>query len=667
MASVSSLDKDLRNMRLEKYTPRLANEVREWMEEILGERLKAGDLLDALKDGIALCKLINLAIGTPGLRYKESSMPFVQMENISHFLKACQSPPINLPPHDVFLTVDLYEAKDPAQVLQCLGAFSRKASIVQPTKFLRAIGKSKAGFVSPQATGTSSGGYTRRGRGTSNASDGSTSTYNASSQSFGGRASPTKNSGTTSPAGGVSSWSKRTDEGATTPAWNIAQYGYMGGASQGNQGISFGGRRQITTPAPKVPTLAEKERKRREEAAEAERLKVQAEEAEHKRRIEREAEEEKDRVAEERRWEEETRRHRENERKAVEEEKRRWEEEESKWKAEEEQRLREEKEAEAQLERDRQRKRAASDARLKGQFLSQYQAEQRQKPEGRDREDLDRAAERERVKDLERQLEEAKAREREYERERQAARLQNDPKQQLPQDLVSTKHDMPISSDERTLRNLSQVEAQHSGSSFDAPPPQPPRPLPVPKSSSQYTFGLSSTPTQDQGPPLPDRDPLPPLPTREQQPSLPVRPLPDPSAYTPNYSRTERYLSSNPAPTTHQPSTYVPPEASHSTTSEQDAETARRLASQTKTKAGGFAAKSILEREMENERLRQKEWEEAQRATKEAAAKGIKEGGSGPGESWDVHQYGYMGGDSQNRGGPGLGGRRQILGPRPKP
>lgn len=56
MASVSSLDKDLRNMRLSKYTPQAANEVREWIEETLRENLAQGDLLDALKDGVALCK-----------------------------------------------------------------------------------------------------------------------------------------------------------------------------------------------------------------------------------------------------------------------------------------------------------------------------------------------------------------------------------------------------------------------------------------------------------------------------------------------------------------------------------------------------------------------------------------------------------------------------------
>ena len=56
MASVSSLDKDLRQMRLDKYTPQAANEVRAWIEEVLGDRLTPGDLLEALKDGVALCR-----------------------------------------------------------------------------------------------------------------------------------------------------------------------------------------------------------------------------------------------------------------------------------------------------------------------------------------------------------------------------------------------------------------------------------------------------------------------------------------------------------------------------------------------------------------------------------------------------------------------------------
>ena len=63
MASVTSLDKDLRKMRLSKYNPQAASEVRTWIEDVLQEPLAAGDLLNALKDGIALCKYEDSARG----------------------------------------------------------------------------------------------------------------------------------------------------------------------------------------------------------------------------------------------------------------------------------------------------------------------------------------------------------------------------------------------------------------------------------------------------------------------------------------------------------------------------------------------------------------------------------------------------------------------------
>lgn len=56
MASVSSLDKDLRNLRLSRYTPQAANEIREWIEEVLHEKLPSGDLLELLKSGVILCR-----------------------------------------------------------------------------------------------------------------------------------------------------------------------------------------------------------------------------------------------------------------------------------------------------------------------------------------------------------------------------------------------------------------------------------------------------------------------------------------------------------------------------------------------------------------------------------------------------------------------------------
>ena len=609
---------------------------------------------------------------SPGVKFKQSAMPFVQMENISHFLRACQMPPLSLPPHDVFLTVDLYEAKDPAQVLQCIGAFSRRANAINPSAFPRAIGgKSKGAAVSPQLSGSNQSTYSKplsgletRARGSSNVSDTSATIWNPLAKgSYSGRVSPTKPSslatgGLASPAGPVSSWSKKDDEGNTAPAWNIHQYGYMGGASQGNQGVSFGARRQITSAAPSVPSSAEKERRRKEEQAEAERQRL---EAEQRRRQEIEADEQRAQLEEQQRWEEETRRLKEEERRQAEEEKRRWDEEQRRWKEEEESRLREERDLESQLAAERKRQRGTSDARLNGQFLSQYQASQSRQGSTANDSTISNS-ESLRIKELERQLEEAKERERQYERERQERLRSGEPR----------KREEPLSVNQPSAQKLSQLNddadwrdaereslrREWENHQQTTPPQAPPKP-PRPQAAEPSPVQVDTPPPQ---PPRPTAQ-LPPVRIQEQS-TTPSRPLPNPAAYTPSANRTDRYLSSNPAPAPVQPVSHRP--ADYSTTTEVDLENQRRKESQAKTKAGGWASKSLLEREMERERERQREWEEGQKQTAQTARDTAQ--GYGPGQSWDVHQYGYMGGDSQNKGGPGLGvggARRQIIGPRP--
>lgn len=614
-------------------------------------------------------------------------MPFMQMENISHFLRACESPPLNLPSHDRFLTVDLYESKDPAQVLQCLGAFSRVANKIDPSRFPSTIGPKKAGALSP----TPSGSAVKNGSSFRPSIYGSpaVSSLGASpkpspvlspsrtGRSVGGR------EGAKSPTGPVSSWSKRSDEGNTAPAWNIHQYGYMGGASQGNQGIAFGARRQITSASPHVPNAAEKERKRREKEEEEQRLRLQAEEAERKRRVEREAEEERERVEEERRWEEETRRHREAEKKRLEEQKRQWEEQERRWKIEEEARLKEE----AELQRMQSltsSPKMGSDSRLKGQFLSQYQAEQGSPTDG----ELD-TPEKRRVRELEKQLEEAKERERQYQLEReermkqQRDLLHNPPKEEadtMARPPSPKESEASWAPDEREyLRSQWQTRQQTTPSR--AAPLGSARPLPSPGAGAPRATPFARPLPDPKSPPLPSRPQeearSPPLPSRPPQdashgvPTSP-RPLPDLSAYQPaptQQSRTDRFLASNPAPAPTGPRTHQPAEMGYTSSYEHQTDTDRRIASQQKTKAGGWASKSLLEREMERERERQKEWEAKQQETS-SAARDLKEGPGG-GQTWDVNQYGYMGGDSQNKGssaGSGInigGGRRQIIGPRP--
>ncbi|KAF2156081.1 hypothetical protein K461DRAFT_318700 [Myriangium duriaei CBS 260.36] len=627
MASVTSLDSDMRNLRLSKYTPAAANQVRQWIEDTLREPLQSGDLLEALKDGVALCKLANYVLPSPGIRFKKSAMPFTQMENISHFLRACEMSPLNMPAHDRFLTVDLYESKDPAQVLQCLGAFSRIANTINPSQFPTAIGGKQGSALSPTTTGSVSRAGTQSMRAAASMSSMRPSSAMPSARPL----SPTKTGDSTSSrnTGPVSSWSSKNDEGVTNPAWNIHQYGYMGGASQGNQGIMFGGRRQITSSSPSVPNLAEKQRLRKEKEAEEERLRQEAAETERKQRLEKEAEEERERQQEERRWEEETKRLREQERRRLEEQKRQWEEQEKRWKLEDEARQKEEA-AVAQA--------TSSNGLLNGQYLSQYQADQT-KSSPKVEEDTPESR---RVQELEKQLEEARERERQYQLEREQRSKQEPPQLAQPTKRVdsverpSSAKDSEASwaPDEREV--LRQAAPQRSGLG-------PIRPLPVPTSPASKT------------------------------PEPSVRPLPHPDEYKPRPqepNRTDNFLAQNKAPAFQRPKTHHPSEMGASSTLEEQADRDRRVESQQKTKAGAWASKSLLEREMERERERQKEWEANQEATK-SAARDIGEG-SAPGQSWNVNQYGFTGGDNQNRGsGPGsgisMGGRRQIIGPRPQP
>jgi hypothetical protein len=683
-------------------------------------------------------RLVNRALPPPGVKFKQSAMPFIQMENISHFLRACQSPPLNLQDHDVFLTVDLFEQKDPAQVLQCLNAFSRAASRVNPSAFPVAIGINSGrggGVMSPQSTGPATPtGPTRndmRGRGVSNASNTSSlygrGTPNLAPSKTGdsgsGRWSPTKsptNNGATSPVS-VSSWSRRKDEGVTSPAWNIAQYGYMGGASQGNLGVAFGGRRQITSAGPYVPNMAEKERKRKEAAAEAERQRQQMEEEERRRKAEMEAEEERARLAEERRWEEETRRAREEERKKVEEEKRKWEEEERQWKLEEERRRKEEEEAEKRLQQERQRSRGNSDARLRGQFLSQYQAEQGLSPNPSQGSAHSGSEYGNRIKELEKELELARQRESEYQREREGrsrlkpdspgddkksrARSRSRPASRPPsrQDSWKPKDDRPFLGQPMSPRPQRDWD---DGTESAAPPPPPrsPRPLPDPTmASAPAPAKVKTHRTGEEAPSLPLRKQR----TGEQGPPVPVRkhhtgsrPLPDPAAYAASASATATptpgpsavitprtaasgrdYFGSNaalppaasaakspPANTSRTPGYPFPKQAPPPSYS-RDAEDRQpqRMAAAPPPKPAAKPTKpmSLLEREMELERQRQREWEEAQKETASRPRGEV----DGVGGRWDVSQWsGYTGGDGQNRGAQGIGaGRRQIVGPRPLP
>ncbi|KAI5966388.1 SCP1 [Candida pseudojiufengensis] len=102
------------------------------------------DLLDLLHDGEILCKLGQLLTNIPSnptTKYKSSSMPFIQMENINNFLLLCKI--IKVPEDEIFQTIDLFEKKDPYSICICLMSFSRIVNNLEPQVFNEVIGPKK--------------------------------------------------------------------------------------------------------------------------------------------------------------------------------------------------------------------------------------------------------------------------------------------------------------------------------------------------------------------------------------------------------------------------------------------------------------------------------------------------------------------------------------------
>lgn len=135
----TNLDQDLKASRLNKYNnSRLQNDVKQWLAAILSgkinpQEIESNDLLDTLKSGVVLCEIVNSTFGPGTIKYKDSKMAFVQMENIEKFLTFCQSQGIS---HDeLFQTVDLYESNDPYQVIMSLQSFSRMLNAKFPGKY----------------------------------------------------------------------------------------------------------------------------------------------------------------------------------------------------------------------------------------------------------------------------------------------------------------------------------------------------------------------------------------------------------------------------------------------------------------------------------------------------------------------------------------------------
>jgi len=126
LSSNCGLDRDLKKKLDSKYDPRTEEEVRDWIRILLGEDLGA-NLHESLKSGVILCQIINKLQPKSVVNIGRTKTPFMMMENINNYLKACST--LGLATSDLFQTIDLFEAKNMTSVLiniHTLGRFASK-------------------------------------------------------------------------------------------------------------------------------------------------------------------------------------------------------------------------------------------------------------------------------------------------------------------------------------------------------------------------------------------------------------------------------------------------------------------------------------------------------------------------------------------------------------
>jgi len=99
------------------------SEARAFLEEVLKERV-SGDLADYLKSGVVLCKMINALKPGTITKINAGKMPFMQMENIGAYIQGCKK--LGIPEQYLFVTVDLFEGKNMAQVILNINTVKRE-------------------------------------------------------------------------------------------------------------------------------------------------------------------------------------------------------------------------------------------------------------------------------------------------------------------------------------------------------------------------------------------------------------------------------------------------------------------------------------------------------------------------------------------------------------
>jgi len=103
--------------------PNRAKEAQEWVEKVIGK--KFGNFFEEIRDGVALCELVNKIKPGTCQKYKPSSVAFVCRTNIEIYLGGCKK--LGVPETDRFESRDLYDKQRLDAVVANIYALSAAA------------------------------------------------------------------------------------------------------------------------------------------------------------------------------------------------------------------------------------------------------------------------------------------------------------------------------------------------------------------------------------------------------------------------------------------------------------------------------------------------------------------------------------------------------------
>jgi len=119
---VYGMDAEFADKQKEKNSPDLENGCRQWISQMVGEKIE-GDLAEALKSGVILCKLLNKIRPNTIEKYNTKNVALAERENIRAYLEGAKK--LGLSQSDLFMVSDIYDKKDLIAVWVHINALRR--------------------------------------------------------------------------------------------------------------------------------------------------------------------------------------------------------------------------------------------------------------------------------------------------------------------------------------------------------------------------------------------------------------------------------------------------------------------------------------------------------------------------------------------------------------